>query len=206
VAGSQLVQLDVKTGEPVQEPINLGTLAAREPQFADVDGDRRPDLVLVEDAGPEPLQGNQRPGEVLLHVRSLVSGKPLFSPRRQVADYEKHSGDFHPLPQWPLVIDLNDDGRAEIISPHETSTLFGADADPNSRAWGGLEALDGQSGKQRWQCRLQTVDQQIDQLIPGPDINGDGWRDLLILARRSSTKKLSAGCSGGTLGLTAGHN
>ncbi len=50
---------------------------------------------------------------------------------------------------------------------------------PNARDTGRIaDDRRAQTAKERWRRQLQTVDQQVDQLIVGPDINGDGWRDI----------------------------
>ncbi|MGE3409192.1 MAG: protein kinase [Pirellulales bacterium] len=186
VAGSRVVVLDAQTGQPTSPPHDLGFVPVRPPQAGDVNGDDDDDLVLVERVGDSTHQifttpALQRaPSKQRLWCWSPDKHQPLWPPIEQSADYEKHVRVNQPPPAWPLVVDLNGDGNAEIIAPDGTSTHFGATpiSDRNERAWGELQLIDGTDGKQRWRRRLQTVDQQVDQLIVGPDIDGDGWRDI----------------------------
>lgn len=203
LAGTELVELDVRTGRPIHTPHPVGGLAAREPEFADVTGDGEPELILVRPLGNQGARF-RAPGEVLLQVQQLATGEMVFPPRKLVADYEKHAGRFHPSPRWPVVEDLNGDGREEILLPNGTSTDFAMDANINARAWGGLEALGG-NGELLWERRLDAVDQQIDQLEVGPDLNADGWREVFvatIFSRRLQGAQLYVDALSGQTGQT----
>lgn len=186
VAGTRVVTLEVKTGQPTASPHDLSFTPVRPPQVADVNGDGNDDLVLVERVGDSTFQTfmhaaiQRTPPRQRLWCWSTSRQQPLWTPIEQSADYEKHVQLNQPPPAWPLVADLNGDGRMEIIAPDGTSTNFGPTpmSDRNTRAWGELQMIDGLDGKERWRSRLQTVDQQVDQLIVGPDIDGDGWRDI----------------------------
>lgn len=208
VAGTSLVELKLNTGEPVRPAHALGTLATREPQFADVTGDGEPELILME-ALPDQPANSPAPDEVKLHVRSLATGEHVFPPQVHVADYDKHSGNFHALPQWPVVADLNDDGRAEIVIASGTSSKTAIKLDINLRAWGGLTALAGATGKPLWHRELDAVDQQLDQFLVGPDIDGDGWRELFaatLFSRRLQGAKLYVDALSGKDGSTLWTN
>ena len=51
VAGTHLVRLAAATGKPVAEPVDLRLRPCREPVMADVDGDRRSEILLVTEDG-----------------------------------------------------------------------------------------------------------------------------------------------------------
>jgi outer membrane protein assembly factor BamB len=191
VAGTRVVVLDVQTGQPVSSPHDLGFAPVRPPQTADVNGNGDDDLVLVERVGDSTFQTYMHaaiyrtPPKQRLWCWSPSKRQPLWPAIEQAADYEKHVRINQPPPSWPVVADLNGDGRAEIIAPDGTSTNFGPTpvSDRNARAWGELQMIDGADGKERWRLRLQTVDQQVDQLVVGPDVNGDGWPQLVVSVR-----------------------
>jgi serine/threonine protein kinase/outer membrane protein assembly factor BamB len=179
VAGTTLVQLNVQTGEPVQPAHSLGALAVCEPKFANVVGQDEPELILIEQL-PPVIPNLPFSGKVQLHVRQLATGEPVFAPQVHEAEFKRPSANFQPSSQWPLVEDLNGDGRAEIITASGTSIQLGRTVEINDRAWAGLVAIDGTTGESFWKRPLDTVDQQLDQLLVGPDINGDGWRDIFV--------------------------
>jgi outer membrane protein assembly factor BamB/predicted Ser/Thr protein kinase len=164
-AGTRLVLLDARTGKPVREQ-ELGFLAIQSPRFGDLDGDGVPDVLLL---GEAKTRGN------VLAAISLGTGRPLwekatsveYAPDRQVPKRL----------DWPLVVDLDNDGKAEVILP-------AGEGEGTSR-WVGVEVLNGTDGSTRWQRRLRKQSegprlQQCDRFVAGPDLDGDGHRELFV--------------------------
>jgi hypothetical protein len=87
-----------------------------------------------------------------------------------------------PPAAWPVVEDLDGDGRCEVLLPHGTSaapagsTFSGFGQIP----WGKLAVLRGSDGHQVWKQTIRTMDQQADCFVVGPDIDGDTQRDIFV--------------------------
>ena len=81
---------------------------------------------------------------------------------------------------WPLVSD-NGKGRVDVLVPgHDGSS-----------EWVWLTMLDGTTGEVRWQKRWKsnsTSLEQPDQFVLGPDLDGDGQREVFVasFARKHS--------------------
>ena len=175
VAGSTFFSLEPTTGSPTDEPIDLGIRPGRVCQWGDLDGDGEADMAMLE-AVSDAATGSK--------IR-LVAWSP--SQRKQLwdklldADWPSMPAASIEAPRWPLVCDLDGDGKCELIapdgrSPAATITSFVSSQVP----WGNLSVIDGATGQTRWSQRLVTMDCQIDHVIDGPDIDQDGCRDLLV--------------------------
>lgn len=175
VAGSTFFSLDPTTGSPADEPIELGIRPGRICQWGDLDGDGNPDMAMIQAVSNAPTGARVR----------LVAWSP--SQRRQLwnrlldADWPQMPAASIEAPKWPLVCDLDGDGKCEVIapdgrSPAATTTSFVVSQVP----WGGLSVIDGATGQTRWSQRLVTMDCQVDHVIDGPDVDQDGCRDLLV--------------------------
>src|SRR5262249_19197391 len=139
------------------------------------DGDGQPDVVLLCDKDlPDRLLT-----AISLAERRILWEKPV------VVGYEPYAYRMGPpldwnvtdplLLDWPVVIDLDHDGKAEGILP--VGNLQGY-----SR-WVGIEVRSGTDGEIRWQRALRKGTghlAQCDRFIVGPDIDGDGCRDLFV--------------------------
>lgn len=47
-------------------------------------------------------------------------------------------------------------------------------------AWGELEVWDGKTGTTRWTSRVRHADLQLNHLAVGPDVDADGWDEVLV--------------------------
>ncbi len=204
VAGTRLVGLDLNTGKPLWKAVDLGLEAIVRPQVADLDHDGQPDLLLV---GLEPkdtlsvlalslatrkplwkkalesgVPDSEWPAVLFLKPnawqKALQSGVPssLLSGERRPDDRILQA-----LRAWPWVVELGDNHRPEVIVPIFPA-MNGNVFHDNIRRWGGIEVLDGATGESRWKRRLklQTKVLCCDRLLVGPDIDGDGRRDLFV--------------------------
>jgi hypothetical protein len=180
VAGTRLVTLDPRTGRPTAPAHEIGFFPVRAPQFADLDGDGQIDVLLL---GPSPYGAAANPGvaglsfppdddRLTLTALALGTGWPLW--RHALRAYWGWNWFQEPF-EWPLVADLDGDGRPEVIVPT---------GDVSAEAkWSGIEVRDGSTGEVRWRKKLTRCSrfgelQQVNRILVGPDLDGDGIRDL----------------------------
>src|SRR5690606_14959854 len=139
--------------------------------WGDVDGDRRDELVLLERL-PHPTLASTF--VTRLHVWSCHERKPLWSQVLEATPPRMGEGG-RPGVTWPLVADLDGDGRCEILVPrdrsHEGSQPAGQGL--NIIPWGELALLAGDTGQLVWSRKLASIDTQVDHFRLGPDIDGD---------------------------------
>lgn len=169
VAGSGVVGLNPNTGERAWPEYDLGFAPEASPRFADLDGDRYPEMLALRNS-PGVARG-ARTGMDLMAL-SLVARRQIWTATLD-ASWSTFRWYEEP-PDWPLVSDLDSDGRPEIIVAHRDSI----DAANLGRPWGGIRVLDGASGKPLWQRRIRSKHKQVDRMLVGPDIDGDGKREL----------------------------
>ncbi len=175
VAGSTFFSLEPTTGCPADEPIDLGIRPGRVCQWGDLDGDGDADIAMLETVSDAATGAKVR----------LVAWSP--SQRKQLwdrlldADWPRMPDGSIEAPRWPLVCDLDGDGKCELIAPDGRSPAATVTTFVNSQLpWGNLCVIEGATGQTRWSQRLVTMDCQIDQVIDGPDIDQDGCRDLFV--------------------------
>jgi tRNA A-37 threonylcarbamoyl transferase component Bud32/outer membrane protein assembly factor BamB len=168
VAGRWIETLDLGTGKSSREPVELPFRPGRPVQWVDLDGDRLPEVVSVE----EIINRRKERSTARIVVWSLGKQAVLwqlnleaFFPRLIAMGFDE--------PQWPVVADLNDDGRYEMLFPHGTSATA-----ETAAPYGWLSACDAATGKSLWRTKLLTLDEQVDHFVVGPDIDGDGYRDV----------------------------
>jgi tRNA A-37 threonylcarbamoyl transferase component Bud32/outer membrane protein assembly factor BamB len=172
MAGTRLVALDSRTGNQVWA-YDIGFLPSRAPQFADLDGDHLPEALLVQShtaSSQHTLVGSD------VVAVSIRTGKVLW--RRQVeAEWGAYEQPGDEPANWPIVADLDGDGRPEILVPHG-----GTPYSSFSGLWrnAGLAVLNGADGQLRWHAVRDSIDTQFHRFIVGPDIDGDGRRDVFV--------------------------
>ena len=109
VDGTTWLGLDPATGRPRSGPIDLGFEPVRPLQYADLDGDGEPEILAL-GPGDEPEAANAR--GVLDRDAVVRSG-----PRRSTPAMRLPFDDASSPTAWPLVVDLDGDGRSEIVVP-----------------------------------------------------------------------------------------
>jgi hypothetical protein len=177
--------LSPATGRPAVPPLDLGCVPQRPVQHADLDGDGEPELLVL---GPAK-NGSQRQS---LSAFSFSAGR-----RRWFGVIHAHYEPLQDLAlptEWPLLVDLDGDGRAEIIVPHNSpSTARGY-------SFRGVEVLDG-LGRTRWVRPLQPGSQADDgpvYLAEAPDLDGDGTREIVAVSYFYGRDLLAPGSAGPT--------
>jgi predicted Ser/Thr protein kinase len=179
IAGRYLLRLDPANGQPLAPPADLGFLSGQPAVLGDVDGDRVPELILLDEPGRTPGAGqagmfNKRP-LVRVSVCSLLAPRVIW--QRDVQAWWPVRPRWHiPPPAWPVVEDLDGDGRCDLLVPDGTSEWQSGNLD--SAPWGELARLDGRTGEVRWRRRIRCLDQFVDRFTVGPDVDGDGTRDV----------------------------
>ncbi len=182
IAGRQLVLLDLRKGLPVADQSDVASTVeieirpAIQPIAADFDGDREPDLLLVEPLPPQNVSAQQQPSQVQLVVWSIAKQECLWKHRVTVSEPRQPAMDV-PQPNWPIVVDVDRDGAAEVITPSDCSEGVSNWGAP---PWGKLAMLDGRTGEPRWQRQLFTMDQRVEHFIAGPDVNNDSIREIFV--------------------------
>ncbi|HEV7226341.1 MAG TPA: protein kinase, partial [Pirellulales bacterium] len=170
IAGRQLIVLNAETGMPASEAVELPYRPARPVQLVDVVGGNLPAIMAIE--------------EIIDRAQQVSLARRLYvwSLEKQSLVWQREVAAFFPRPPgfgvedapWPVIADLDGDGRQEAIFPNGHSDIHEYGVPP----WGALEACDAATGQTLWQRRLLTMDQQIDHFLVGPDIDADGYRDV----------------------------
>ena len=178
VAGNSLLFLDPLTGQ-LSEAVPLDILPAQAVQWIDVEGDGDDDLVTLAEIKSTALSGLPQPR---LCVWSSKHRQTLWSQPLD-AYWPTKRGWTIDCPQWPLVADLEGDGKAEILVPngrtHSADSFSGgffSRVTPSGR----LACLEAETGNAIWSTPWVSIDSQVDRFAPGPDIDGDGTDDIFV--------------------------
>ncbi|MBY0528474.1 MAG: protein kinase [Gemmataceae bacterium] len=184
--GSRLTAIDLASGQPSWPPRELGFEVVRPPQFLRINN--APALLLVRQTGKEALE---------LIAVAWKNGKPLWTktiravwpPRLRKYDWDVEL----PAPEWPLIYADGDGTMCIAIpcrpprttpEPPDDPDVIHIDFREQSSDWAGLEVLDSATGTVRWHRNLPAHNSsnfpQFDRFVVGPDINGDGRRDLFL--------------------------
>jgi hypothetical protein len=167
VDGTQWLGLEAATGRPQAGPFDLGFIPTRPVQHADFDGDGEPEILAL---GPGPTVRQST-----LHAFSIESGRELWSETVGAAHEQFRGG---PPLDFPLIADLDENGRFEIVVPDSGPLL------PLS-GYRGVKLLEGLTGKVRWRRPLRPDTKVADGLtaaIAAPDLDGDGTRDIATVS------------------------
>lgn len=180
VARDQFQLIDPNSGKDVGVREKLPLLVGYPARWGDCDGDGAVDLVVLD--GPMP-NANPR-----MAIWSLRDKKALWE-RDMVASWPRIANWTVPIPQWPLVEDLDGDGACEVLVPDGGSGIPSPFLAHTQPPWGRLVALSGKKGEVRWLQRLTCIDQQINHFVVGRDIDQDGVRDVLVATLAGSDCK-----------------
>ena len=198
VGGTHVALIDPATGKEAQPPLDVGVRPGRPVQWADVDGDGADDVVIL---GERPGKNPTDFPKARMGVWSVALGKELWTEDLN-ADWPLTQAWTIVPPQWPLAADLNGDGKSEIAVPAGSSSTSGYFGSGDETPWSALSLREGASGKELWQRRLVTMDLQIDQMTAGPDIDGDGWREVYVATLYGTAFRMAVDCFSGKSGRT----
>jgi hypothetical protein len=185
IVGGKLFGVDLKTGKSAWPPHELGFAPPRPPVVADLDGDGEPELLLLRwDEKMKRYGTMDRDGEMNLLALSLRTRAPLWE---KALDDPISELPLTPGYQWPLVADLDGDGKLEVIVPIRRR-------EDKQGAWAGVAVLEGATGEPRWQRCLApsrvthawtgawmlegAFPQNVQAFLVGPDLDGDGRKEL----------------------------
>jgi serine/threonine protein kinase/outer membrane protein assembly factor BamB len=190
VHGGRLVGLDARTGRPAWKGRALNFEPVHPPRFADLDGDGEQEALLLHEDRECRLTLTAlapRTGTVLWERTWPGVPEPLWP--------GLFGGQVEHIPDWPLVADLDGDGRPEVLVRR---AVFSSGEEPDrSGPWRGsglrppvermeVAALNGSTGEVLWVRRLvRSCYQQVRCAVPlrlrvGPDLDGDGWREVFV--------------------------
>ncbi len=165
VDGTKWIELDAATGKSSATSFDLDFVPVRPVQFADLDGDGHAEVLAL---GPGQA-GNQQ----TLAAYAAATGRSLWT---ATVNARYDASNLEPIAAgWPLVVDLDGDGRTDVIVP---------DAGPMPPAGGfrGVSLIDGATGRTRWVRPMRPENKGDDgllQIFDAPDIDHDGVRDLV---------------------------
>jgi tRNA A-37 threonylcarbamoyl transferase component Bud32/outer membrane protein assembly factor BamB len=172
VLGEQLFGLEVQTGKPAWDPIELGFFPCGSPAW----------IRLGRDKGVAVVLRDQAQNGRILRAVGVPAGKVLWTytlpsvpPREVLLDRDKGVADIGWIGRTPgsgfltdpLAIDLDGDGQMEVIVPDEDGTIA---------------VLDGSTGQRLWRSSLGINKGQASaaNVLVGPDLDGDGCRDVFV--------------------------
>ena len=165
-----LCGLDLQTGKEIWSPFDLQLQPSQAPQLVDLDGDGEPDCLVT---------GYQAEGEHAQIIRAVAL------PRRQTLWQQPADRDVNPhCVRVCLAADLNGQGRADVVRAVHEQSAGSEKKSPFGRP--SLEVLDGCTGRRRWLQQLTDGRLPTDmdvRFIVGPDLDGDGWRELFVASR-----------------------
>jgi outer membrane protein assembly factor BamB len=166
---SQLLVVDLKTGKRLRPPAALGFESMNTPGIIDLEGDGHLGVLLV--------RRGERNLDLTLTAIDL-SGTPLWEQQiKPTSTMSQHPAG--PM-SWPVVADLNGDGKPELLVPY--GAPFG------KGGWIGIEVLEAATGKSRWRralCRAydgSAEHLEVAHLLAGPDLDEDGHREVFTAA------------------------
>jgi outer membrane protein assembly factor BamB len=171
-SGTRLLQRDAATGKPSGPDLPLGNAPAP-PHAAALDGGRAAVWALRNDAGAGPvLTSFALPSGEKLWERSWEYVEPVKYNLEEITNTDTAR------PDGPLVAALAKDGPPSVV----VTALRRA----GSETWAAVECLDGSNGEVRWSHpmtkRRGKLSLKYARLIDGPDLDGDGWREVFVAA------------------------
>lgn len=168
-SGNECRRYDLRTGEEMGATIQLGFMPATTPVIA-----RHGDELLL---GFTEIQERWQNATGKLGTRFAVhrlDAMPAWS--RLMERVEWFDSVARTPPDWPLVTDLDSDGRCEFLLPH-SKYINGVEL--------GMSLVDSLTGASIWPSDLPrqlvgSAESCISRIAVTDDIDADGWDDLAI--------------------------
>ena len=170
VAGSRLIAVDPTTGEPAAPALVMEPAPDRATCYADLDGDGSTDLVTIGGSGTS--------GRITAH--SLVTRRLLWSLPSPFESWRNRLAGFNAERSWeevPSVVDLDNDGRLEVIAP--CGKVAQSPDYPRDHQIAGVQVLDGATGRVRWRHEVKVHGFPSHWFREAPDLDHDGIRDVV---------------------------
>jgi outer membrane protein assembly factor BamB len=185
-AGAKVVALEVASGKQVWQTQSLGACLARPPQVVDLDGDGQDDVLAVAEQSDNTLKLQALSGKTCQPLWTKTLAEDWTEGKRLLVR-DREGWRDGPL-RWPVLADLAGDGKYEVIvgviPPSGRRTPGGGRVyTPWYRRRSGVEVLDGPTGRTRWRHSLgvgPTDDLGIQHFLVGPDLNGDGHKEVFV--------------------------
>jgi hypothetical protein len=165
--GTKLAVLRPSDGEPLFGPFDMGYRALVAPKLADVDGDGMVEAIWC---------GPRNTGRVAVVPVSLKTGEARW---QTMLDLDSLALQTDLSNRLLTVADLDGDGADEILVGNASNRNLAG-----NQPWGELQCLSGTDGTARWMRRLRTSEGQpaLKYFMAGPDIDGDGRRDVFAVS------------------------
>lgn len=122
------------------------------------------------------MGAGQAANQQTLAAFSLGTGRNLWVATVNLK-YQAPFDTMQPV-DWPVVVDLDGDGRSELVVPDSGPM-------PPADGYRGVHVVDGQSGQTRWirPMRPETKGQDgLLHILDAPDLDHDGVRDLVMIS------------------------
>jgi len=165
--GAKLAVLRPGDGEPLFGPFDMGYRALVAPKLADIDGDGVVEAIWC---------GPRNTGRIAVAPVSLKTGEARW---QTMLDFDSSAMQTDFSDRLLTAADLDGDGAEELLVGSASRRSL-ATASP----WGELRCLSGMDGVARWTRRLRTSEGHpaLQHFVTGPDIDGDGRRDVFVMS------------------------
>ncbi|MEL6897487.1 MAG: hypothetical protein AAFP90_15390, partial [Planctomycetota bacterium] len=188
VCGSRLASWNQRTGTPGRfnkgVAVDLEFFPAMQPRLIQSYSGETLGLLLAEQRSMADTNTGT-PARMRFSLWSLETAKEIWH-----HDSQCDAGWTGTTPDWPLVQDLDGDGDPEIV------VADGADLHLSSyngaTCLASIQVLDARTGRPRWPdsdvAKVRNHFRQIQNLVAGPDDDGDEVLDLYVLSVMSQTQ------------------
>jgi hypothetical protein len=200
IAGSHLIFLDPGTGAARFSPQDLGVRPIRPAVLSDTNGNGSTELLFLEMTRATQNKTVTDP-VVRLVTWSLDRRREIWRSELGSRYWIPSSPRISPA-NWPIAADLDGDGADEILAPTDPMLASRRGVTFPTHPTGWLSVFHGVSGELRWTKKLRTLDSQVDQFAVGPDVNGDGYREVFVATLLYRETELYVDCLSGADGET----
>lgn len=173
-ADASLLSFDLETGAELGPAYDAGAAMLQAFSLIDGNGDRELEAFFA--LRPDRNSDTVTVRSFDLASRAVTWEESFACPISRSTEEQRHHGEELALP-----VDLNGDGKTEIILSVKD------DWNAYQDHWYGLRVLDGAIGQQIWQLPIQSLGKfsgsglgVSQQMIAGPDLDGDSWRELFV--------------------------